>query len=108
VVAVLAGVAGTLSLTSAKSSTLVGVFISVTTVPAASTMALGLALGSADLFAGAAAQLGINLAGVLVAAGATLLLQRELWRRAPRAVPRVERLGSAGPVRAPGGGSPRG
>jgi uncharacterized hydrophobic protein (TIGR00271 family) len=108
VVAVLAGVAGTLSLTSAKSSTLVGVFISVTTVPAASMMALGLALGSGELFTGAVAQLGINLAGVLVAAGATLLLQRVLWRRAPRAVPRVERLGGSGSRAVRGAGSPRG
>ena len=45
VVAVLAGVAGVLSLTSAKSGALVGVFISVTTVPAAADMALSLALG---------------------------------------------------------------
>ncbi|NED02343.1 DUF389 domain-containing protein, partial [Streptomyces sp. SID6648] len=35
VVAILAGIAGTLSLTSAKSGALVGVAISVTTVPAA-------------------------------------------------------------------------
>jgi uncharacterized hydrophobic protein (TIGR00271 family) len=97
VVAVLAGIAGVLSLTSAKSGPLVGVFISVTTVPAASTMALGLALGSADLFTGAAAQLGINLAGVLAAAAVTLLLQRALWRRAPSVVPRVE-----APVRSAG------
>ena len=45
VVAVLAGIAGVLSLTSAKSGALVGVFISVTTVPAAADMAVSLALG---------------------------------------------------------------
>jgi uncharacterized protein DUF389 len=45
VVAVLAGVAGVLSLTSTKSGALVGVFISVTTVPAAADMAVALALG---------------------------------------------------------------
>src|SRR3569833_86701 len=79
VVAVLAGLAGVLSLTSAKSGALVGVFISVTTVPAAGTMALGLALGSRSAFVEAAVQLGINLAGMLVAAVATLVLQRTLW-----------------------------
>jgi len=97
VVAVLAGIAGVLSLTSAKSGALVGVFISVTTVPAAGAMALGLALGSGHAFGEAAAQLGINLLGILVAAAATLVLQRALWNRVPRVVPRAlprERTGS--------------
>ena len=89
VVAVLAGIAGVLSLTSAKSGALVGVFISVTTVPAAGAMALGLALGSGRAFGEAAAQLGINLLGILVAAAATLVLQRALWNRVPRIAPRV-------------------
>ena len=89
VVAVLAGIAGVLSLTSAKSGALVGVFISVTTVPAAGAMALGLALGSGRAFGEAAAQLGINLVGILVAAMVTLLVQRALWSRVPRVVPRV-------------------
>jgi uncharacterized hydrophobic protein (TIGR00271 family) len=89
VVAVLAGVAGVLSLTSAKSGALVGVFISVTTVPAAADMALSLALGGGDELARAALQLGINLAGILVAATATLAVQRAVWHRMPRVVPRV-------------------
>jgi uncharacterized hydrophobic protein (TIGR00271 family) len=89
VVAVLAGIAGVLSLTSAKSGALVGVFISVTTVPAAGAMALFLALGGGRQFAEAAAQLGINLAGILVAAVVTLVVQRMVWRRVPRAVPRT-------------------
>ena len=42
IIALLAGVAGTLSLTSAKSGPLVGVFISVTTIPAAANVALGI------------------------------------------------------------------
>ena len=92
VVAVLAGVAGVLSLTSAKSGALVGVFISVTTVPAAAYMAISLALGGADEFARAATQLGINLAGILLAAVATLALQRALWRRVPRTVPHVSQV----------------
>jgi uncharacterized hydrophobic protein (TIGR00271 family) len=88
VVAVLAGIAGVLSLTSAKSGALVGVFISVTTVPAAGAMALGLALGGGRAFGEAAAQLGINLVGILAAAMLTLVLQRALWSRVPRVVPR--------------------
>jgi uncharacterized hydrophobic protein (TIGR00271 family) len=92
VVAVLAGIAGVLSLTSAKSGALVGVFISVTTVPAAGAMALGLALGSAHAFTEAATQLGINLAGILAAAAATLALQRALWHRVPDSVPPVREV----------------
>jgi hypothetical protein len=67
----------------------VGVFISVTTVPAAGAMALFLALGGGRQFSEAAAQLGINLVSILVAAVVTLLGQRALWSRAPRVVPRV-------------------
>jgi uncharacterized hydrophobic protein (TIGR00271 family) len=92
VVAVLAGIAGVLSLTSAKSGALVGVFISVTTVPAAADMALSLALGGEAEFARAATQLGINLAGILVAASATLALQKALWRRVPRVAPPMDGL----------------
>jgi uncharacterized hydrophobic protein (TIGR00271 family) len=92
VVAVLAGVAGVLSLTSAKSGALVGVFISVTTVPAAADMALAMALGGGPEFIRAATQLGINLVGILVAALATLALQKAVWHRVPRTVPKVERV----------------
>ncbi len=90
VVAVLAGIAGVLSLTSAKSGALVGVFISVTTVPAAADMAISLALGGGHEFVRAATQLGINLIGIMVAATATLLVQRLVWRRVPGAVPRAD------------------
>ncbi|WP_233491279.1 DUF389 domain-containing protein [Blastococcus sp. TBT05-19] len=92
VVAVLAGVAGVLSLTSAKSGALVGVFISVTTVPAAADMGVAIALGGGPEFTRAATQLGINLVGILLAALATLALQRAVWRRVPRTVPKVERV----------------
>jgi uncharacterized hydrophobic protein (TIGR00271 family) len=92
VVAVLAGIAGVLSLTSAKSGALVGVFISVTTVPAAGAMALGLALGEGREFAEAATQLGVNLTGILVAAVLTLLVQKAVWRRVPRSVPNLARV----------------
>ena len=92
VVAVFAGIAGVLSLTSAKSGALVGVFISVTTVPAAADMGLSLALGGDGEFVRAATQLGINVAGILVAAVATLALQKVLWRRVPRALPRIDRV----------------
>ena len=90
VVAVLAGVAGALSLTSAKSGALVGVFVSVTTVPAAADMAVPLALEGGDEFWRASAQLGTDLAGILVAAVVTPALQRAVWRRVPQVVPRRE------------------
>lgn len=80
VVAVLAGCAGVLSQTAGRSNALVGVFISVTTVPAAGDFALSLALGSPDQLAGSASQLGINLLGMTVAGVATLLIQRALWK----------------------------
>jgi uncharacterized hydrophobic protein (TIGR00271 family) len=92
VVAVLAGVAGVLSLTSARSGALVGVFISVTTVPAAGEIALALALGGGTDLREAATQLGVNLAGILLAAVTTLALQQAVWRRVPRVTPRGQRV----------------
>ena len=80
VVAVLAGTAGVLSQTAGRSNALVGVFISVTTVPAAGDFALSLAFGAPEQLAGSAAQLGINLVGMTAAGVATLLTQRALWK----------------------------
>ena len=80
VVAVLAGCAGVLSQTAGRSNALVGVFISVTTVPAAGDLALSIAVWAPHQIGGSAAQLGINLAGMTCAGVATLLLQRALWR----------------------------
>ena len=80
VVAVLAGCAGVLSQTAGRSNALVGVFISVTTVPAAGDFALSLALGAPGQLGGAAAQLGINLLGMTIAGVGTLVVQRTLWR----------------------------
>jgi len=79
VVAVLAGCAGVLSQTAGRANALVGVFISVTTVPAAGDLALSLALWAPEQIGGAAAQLGINLAGMTVAGVVTLLAQRMIW-----------------------------
>lgn len=80
VVAVLAGCAGVLSQTAGRSNALVGVFISVTTVPAAGDLALSLALGAPHQIGGSAAQLGINLAGMTLAGIATLLIQKAAVR----------------------------
>ncbi|MGE5636025.1 MAG: DUF389 domain-containing protein [Nocardioidaceae bacterium] len=78
-VAFIAGSAGILSLTNAKSGALIGVLISVTTIPAAANVAVGAAYGDWGTAGGAAAQLGINL-GALVAAGvATTFVQRRYY-----------------------------
>lgn len=72
VIALLAGCAGVLSITSAKSSALVGVFISITTVPAVGTIGLTLAVGAWHEAGASAVQLAINLVGLLVGGVATL------------------------------------
>ncbi|CAL9563135.1 DUF389 domain-containing protein [Streptomyces sp. enrichment culture] len=79
VVAVLAGIAGTLSLTSAKSGALVGVAISVTTVPAAANAAVALSFGDTKQTVGSSEQLLLNLAGIVLAGTLTLLTQKGLW-----------------------------
>ncbi|MFD8910082.1 DUF389 domain-containing protein [Streptomyces sp. NPDC059575] len=81
VVALLAGVAGTLSLTSAKSGALVGVAISVTTVPAAANAAVALAYGDTNQTVGSSEQLLLNLLGIVLAGVLTLLAQKWYWAR---------------------------
>jgi len=76
VVALLAGAAGMLSLTSRNSAALVGVFISVTTVPAAGYVAVGGVLGEWSQVWGSALQLLINLVGIVLAAAAMLWTRR--------------------------------
>jgi uncharacterized hydrophobic protein (TIGR00271 family) len=84
VVAMLAGIAGVLSLTSAKSATLIGVAISVTTVPAAGNVALALTYDDYAQGWGSFVQLCVNLGGITVAGTLTLLVQRLLWSRIRR------------------------
>jgi uncharacterized hydrophobic protein (TIGR00271 family) len=74
IVALLAGIAGMLALTSAKSASLVGVFISVTTVPAAAFASVALVEGRFDEALSSALQLLVNLAGIVVAAVLALLV----------------------------------
>lgn len=81
VVAVLAGSAGMLSLTSAKSGALVGVAISVTTVPAAANAAVALSYGDLEQTWGSTEQLLLNLLGIVLAGTLTLLLQKYFWAR---------------------------
>ena len=80
-VAFVAGMVGVLSLTNAKSGALVGVLISVTTIPAAANIAVGAALGDWTQALGAAGQLALNLVAILLACMGTLLVQRRLYVR---------------------------
>lgn len=75
VVALLAGIAGMLSLTQGRSGVLVGVLVSVTTIPAVANVGLATAYGEWREVAGAATQLAVNLAGLALAGVATLAVQ---------------------------------
>jgi uncharacterized hydrophobic protein (TIGR00271 family) len=81
IVAVFAGTAGVLSLTSAKSGALIGVLISVTTIPAAANIGVAAALGNWDDWIGAMTQLTLNLTGIVAAGVCTLYVQRRLYER---------------------------
>ena len=89
VVALVAGAAGVLALAIEKTATMVGVFISVTTVPAAGNLALGLAFTSSSEVLGSLAQLGINIACMVVSGVAVLAVMRSAW---PRITAASERL----------------
>jgi uncharacterized hydrophobic protein (TIGR00271 family) len=93
-VALLAGVAGMLSLQTAKSGALIGVLISVTTIPAAANVGVAAAYRDWNECRGAALQLAINLSMIVVAGVATLAVAR--WRHARR---RVSRAGVTAPSR---------
>lgn len=95
-VALCAGAAGMLSLSTAKSGALIGVLISVTTIPAAANIGVSVAYADWPAFRGAAAQLGINLGAILVAGVGTLAVQRALYRRRRRAHERDPERRAAG------------
>jgi uncharacterized hydrophobic protein (TIGR00271 family) len=81
IVAVLAGAVGMLALTGAKSGVLVGVLISVTTIPAAANVGVAAVYGNWSEAGGAAAQLGINLAAIVMTGLAVLTADRLAFRR---------------------------
>jgi uncharacterized hydrophobic protein (TIGR00271 family) len=81
IVAIIAGSAGVLSITSQRTGGLVGVFISVTTIPAAGNIALATAFADWTEVGGSIAQLFVNITGMALAGWATLAVQRELWSR---------------------------
>lgn len=81
VVALFAGAAGMLSLVSSKSAALVGVFISVTTVPAAGFAVVAATVGDWDVAGKSAAQLAVNLSGIVLAGVLVLSARRMADRR---------------------------
>jgi uncharacterized hydrophobic protein (TIGR00271 family) len=80
VVAVIAGIVGVVSILQARASALIGVFISVTTIPAAAAMGLSAAFGQWHEARGATEQLVLNVAILLAVGVVTLTLQRRFWR----------------------------
>lgn len=82
VVALLAGAAGMLSLVSARSSGLVGVFISVYTVTAAGFAVVAATVGAWDVAGKSALQLVVNLVGIVIA-GVLVLVLRPRGRLVP-------------------------
>ncbi|MFJ9058143.1 DUF389 domain-containing protein [Streptomyces sp. NPDC102409] len=84
-VAGLAGVVGIVSLTEARTSALLGVFISVTTIPAAAAISVSTAFASWSEARGSLIQLLVNLAVLIVVGAAALRCQRVIWGRVGRA-----------------------
>jgi uncharacterized hydrophobic protein (TIGR00271 family) len=84
VVAVLAGIVGVVSLTEAQASALIGVFISVTTIPAAASLGLSIAYTDGSRALGSTYQLLLNVVVLIVVGAAVMRLQRAIWRGGPR------------------------
>ncbi|HZD65214.1 MAG TPA: DUF389 domain-containing protein [Acidimicrobiales bacterium] len=80
-VAVLAGIVGAMSLVESRATTLIGVFVSVTTIPAAANVGVSIAFHNWAQVWGSLLQLALNIV-LLIATGAVVLfVQRRLWRR---------------------------
>nr|AEG64674.1 integral membrane protein [Streptomyces viridochromogenes] len=91
VVAVLAGVVGIMSLTQARTSALLGVFISVTTIPAAADIGVSCAFSSWSEARGSLVQLLLNIVLLIAVGVVALRFQRAVWRSISR---RTGRSGS--------------
>jgi uncharacterized hydrophobic protein (TIGR00271 family) len=80
VVAFAAGAAGIIALGRAKSGAVVGVLVSITTIPAASNVGVALAMGNPSEAGQSLEILLVNLAGLL-AGGVLTLLATRVWAR---------------------------
>jgi uncharacterized hydrophobic protein (TIGR00271 family) len=81
IVAVLAGLVGVVSLTEARANALIGVFISVTTIPAAASVGVSVAYGSWSEAWGSLEQLLLNVVLLIAVGAGGLSTQRLIWRR---------------------------
>ncbi len=81
IVAVLAGLVGVVSLTESRINALIGVFISVTTIPAAASVGLSIAYSDWSEAGGSALQLLLNVVLLIAVGAAGLSAQRRIWRR---------------------------
>jgi uncharacterized hydrophobic protein (TIGR00271 family) len=80
IIGVTAGIIGVVSLTEARAGALIGVFISVTTIPAAADIGLSVANQSWRAARGSTAQLLLNVVLLIVVGAVALRVQRVLWR----------------------------
>jgi uncharacterized hydrophobic protein (TIGR00271 family) len=81
IVAVLAGIVGIISLTEARPSTLIGVFVSVTTIPAASDIGISVSYGLWSEAWGSLVQLVLNVSILVTVGMVMLVVQQRLWDR---------------------------
>jgi uncharacterized membrane protein len=84
IVATLAGIVGVVSLTEARANTLIGVFVSVTTIPAAADIGVSSAFGSWSEARGSLVQLLLNISTLIVIGLIGLAVQRRVWDRVLR------------------------
>jgi uncharacterized hydrophobic protein (TIGR00271 family) len=81
VLAVVAGLVGVVSLTLSRAGALIGVFLSVTTIPAAADIAVSVAFGRWHEARGSALRLLLNVGLLIIVGAAALRCQRLIWRR---------------------------
>jgi uncharacterized hydrophobic protein (TIGR00271 family) len=79
IVAVIAGIVGVVSILQSRASALIGVFISVTTIPAAAAIGLSAAFSQWQETWDATQQLLLNVVILLAVGVGTLILQRRYW-----------------------------
>ena len=90
VVATLAGIVGVVSLVEARAGALIGVFISVTTIPAAADIGVSIAFENWSEARGSLVQLLLNIAILVVVGAVGLVVQQRVWRRVARRAKRAE------------------
>jgi uncharacterized hydrophobic protein (TIGR00271 family) len=84
VVATLAGIVGVVSLVESRTGTLIGVFISVTTIPAAADIGVSVAFANWSEARGSVVQLLLNVAILIMVGAAGIVVQQRVWGRVVR------------------------